>query len=206
MKRALVVSNGIGAEQAFPSTKEICFDVVQVVPSLALELAGYDLLVVPNGADHVAMFRNRVKVREFLDQGKALACFCGWFMDWIPGNRWIHDNEHPTKQVRHYKGDDPLGLLDGVDLGRLDHNEHGISGWWSCGYIQAATGANTLIYDTWGRSMVITDSVSTAGLMFLTASGPLGSYGRYYDATSPIARMYENFLNHICSANQLAIG
>lgn len=200
MKRALVVSNGIGAELAYPSTSEICFDVVQVVPNLALNLDIYDLLVVPNGADHVAMFRNRDKVRDFLRQGKSLACFCGWFMDWIPGNRWIHDNSHPTKQMRHFKGADSLGLLSGVDLSRLDHNQHGISGWWSCGYIQSSQGAETLIYDTWGRSIVVIDQASTAGLMFLTASGPIGNYGRYVDESNPIGQIYDNFLKYVCSS------
>ena len=193
MLKALVVSNDIGAEQAYPSSSDVEYATVQIGPDFCLDLTGFDLLVVPNGTDHVALFRNREKIREFLNDGKLLFCMCGWFLDWVPGNRWIHDNSKATRDVRHFPGVDVFNLLHGVDLSKLDHNSHGISGWWTCGYIKPADGAQVLIHDTWGRALVVVDDSTTRGLMFLTASGPVGDYSRYGD-TRPVGQMYENLI------------
>lgn len=193
MLKAIVVSNGIGAENAYLSNSEVDFEVVQIGPDFTLDLQGYELLVIPNGTDHVALYRNREKIREFLDHGNMLFCFCGWFLDWVPGNRWIHDNSKATRDVRHFSGDNYFSLLDGVDVAKLDHNSLGISGWWACGYIEPADGATVLISDTWGRAIVVVDDVTTPGLMFLTASGPVGDYRRYGD-TGPIGQIYQNLM------------
>jgi len=198
MLKAMVISNGIGAEDAYLSNSEVEFETVQIGPGFAIDLTGYHLLVIPNGTDHVALFRNRDRIREFLDQGNMLFCFCGWFLDWVPGNRWIHDNAKATRDVRHFAGENYLNLLAGVDLAKLDHNAHGISGWWSCGYIEPANEAKALIHDTWGRALVVVDDVTTRGLMFLTASGPVGDYGRFGD-TGPIGQIYENLIRFAVS-------
>ena len=194
MLRGLVVSNGIGAELGYPSRPEISFDSVEIDQDFELDPSGYDLIVAPNGTDHLALFRQRHVIREFLDAGHALLCCCGWFVDWVPHNRWIHDNSHATRDIRHFAGKDTLGLLQGVELAALDHNEYGISGWWACGFIEPASGADALIKDTWGRALVVVDSHTTKGLMLLTASGPIGDYSRVMGGSSPIGQLYENFL------------
>lgn len=203
MLRGLVVSNGIGGETAYPSDRHIRFDVVPIGEAFDLSLAGYDLLVAPNGTDHVALYRQRHTIAASLDAGGALLCCCGWFLDWVPGNRWIHDNSHPTREMRHVVGVDRHGLLRGVDLSQLDHNRHGISGWWACGYIEPAAQADVLIRDTWGRAVVVLDAQTTRGTMLLTASGPLGDYSRYGVAAGPTQVLYDNFLNHL-AARQMA--
>lgn len=196
MVRTLVIANGTGSEEAFPDREGFQIDVVQVGPRFQPDLTDYSLLIVPNGADHVAMFRIRDSVRAFLDRGGSLFCFCGWFLDWIPGHRWVHDNTHPTREMRHHAGEDPQGLLQGVDLTQLDHNRHGISGWWACGYIEPAKGANVLIRDPWGRALVVADDSTTPGFLFLTASGPLGDYSRYGER-GPLLRLYENAMDFV---------
>ena len=196
MKRALVISNGIGAERAFPNREDVCFEVAQVGPDFSVDLAGYDILIAPNGTDHVALYRMRQQIRNFLEAGNSLLCFCGWFLDWVPGNRWIHDNSKPTRDVRHFVGEDQLGLLDEVNLTALDHNRHGISGWWACGFIEPAPGATVLIKDTWDRALVVVDTVTTNGLMILTASGPLGDYSHRGRGTSPLSCLYDNVIRH----------
>ncbi len=197
MLRGLVVSNGIGGEGAYPSNDRVQFDVVEIGGDRELSLEGYDLLVAPNGTDHVALYQQRQVIHEFLNAGGALLCCCGWFLDWVPGNRWVHDNSHPTFEVRHRVGVDRNGLLTDVDLGHLDRNEHGISGWWSCGYIKPAAGADVLIEDTWGRAIVVFDAQSTRGTMLLTASGPLGDYRRYGVEAGPTQILYDNYLNYV---------
>lgn len=201
--RGLVISSGIGAEEAFSNRPEIEFGVAQVGPHFDPDLSNYDVLIAPNGTDHVALYRIKDKIRAFLDRGGAVCCFCGWFTDWIPGNRWIHDNSHPTREHRHILGDDPHDLMHGVDLARLDHNRHGISGWWACGYIEPANGANVLIKDPWERALVIYDDVTTPGAIYATASGPIGDYTRYEAKGSPISVMYENLLTHLTHRAQV---
>lgn len=194
--KALVIDNGTGAAAAYPDREGLTFDVARTGPDFAPVLDACDLLVVPNGADHVAMHAIRDDVRRFLARGGALFCFCGWFLDWIPGHRWVHDNSHPTREMRHFAGDDPLGLLRGVDLKGFDFNRHGISGWWACGYIETPAGAHVVIRDTWGRTVAVADDATTGGFLFLTASGPVGDYSRYGD-TGPVGQLYNNLLQYV---------
>jgi len=194
--RALIIDNGIGADGAFPDRPEVVFDRAATGPGFAPDLSCYDLLVVPNGSDHVAMFGMRDQVREMLDAGKAVFCFCGWFTDWVPGNRWIHDNEHPTREMRHFAANDPHGLLQGFDLAYLDHNQHGISGWWACGYIETADPNSVLVRDTWGRAVIVADESTTPGFMFLTASGPVGDFPST-SSWSPLGTLYRNALDFV---------
>lgn len=192
--RGIIISNGIGSENSFKNRSEITFDHIIVDKDFEVDLTSYDLLIVPNGADHVAMYRIRDQVQAMLQAGKAVFCFCGWFTDWLPGNRWMHDNTHPTRDVRHHIGHDSHNLLENFPLERLDQNEHGISGWWACGYIESSHPENVLIEDTWGRALVVVDERTTPGLMILTASGPLGDFGTHSD-WGFLTELYENFLS-----------
>jgi hypothetical protein len=67
--------------------------------------------------------------------------------------------------------------MNNVAVEELTFN-HGISGWWSCGYIKAAAGAEVILEDTWQRPIIVLDELSTNGTIILTASGPLGD-GNY---------------------------
>ena len=197
MLSALVISNGIGAADAYQSNADIRCDVVEVGTGFRFDATEYDVLLVPNGSDHVALLHARDDVRAFLDGGGALFCFCGWFTNWIPGNRWVHDNTHPTRDVRHRLGTDRHGLFAGVDLAKFDHNRHGISGWWACGYIEPAPGADAVLLDTWGRALVVLDETTTPGLILATASGPLGDFGDY--GGGALAAVYRNLLRYVAS-------
>jgi hypothetical protein len=74
--------------------------------------------------------------------------------------------------VRYRARRDRRGLLAGVPLDHLNFS-HGMSGWWACGFIEPAPGADVVLEDTWGRPVVVLDEATTAGAMLLTASGPL---------------------------------
>ena len=89
-------------------------------------------------------------------------------------------------------GPDPHGLLQGLDLDQLNFS-HGMSGWWACGYIQAAPGADVLLADTWQRPIVVLDEVSTAGRMLLTASGPLADVTYAGQSDTALVALYRNF-------------
>jgi hypothetical protein len=39
------------------------------------------------------MSKIKDKVANFLNDGKALFCFDGWFTNWVPNNQWIMSND-----------------------------------------------------------------------------------------------------------------
>lgn len=151
-----IVSNGI---EAIHSHAEL-IDAGAITPQR-------DLLVVPNGSDHVALWRARDAVRAHLDLGGGLFVEDGWFTDWVPNNRWVHDNTYPTRDVRYSVHNDRHGLFTGINLDAFNVQD-GISGWWACGFIEPSATADVVLVDTWNRPVVVVD-----GAMFLTASGPL---------------------------------
>ncbi|RSK41247.1 hypothetical protein [Hymenobacter perfusus] len=201
MLHALLISNGIsGLESYYVSNELVQYTTCLITRDFDPDLTPYDLLVVPNGSDHVAMLRIKEKVDRFLAAGKALVCCDGFFTAWVPGNQWVMDNAHPTRDVRYFPaGPDRHGLLRNLALDELNFS-HGMSGWWACGYLQAAPGADVLLADTWQRPIVVLDEVSTPGRMLLTASGPLADVTYAGRPTGAPVTLYRNFLHLISTS------
>jgi hypothetical protein len=193
--QAAVVCNATGAADAYLATGSGSnFRRIPTGPAFALDLDGIDLLLVPNGTDHVAMARAVPAVLAFLERGGTLACFDGWVTPWVPGHEWVMDNQYRTIDVRYRAGRDRFGLLEGVDIEALTFR-HGISGWWACGYIEAARGADLLLGDIWGRPIMVVDTTTTPGAMILTASGPVGPATEVADQSArALDRLYDNIL------------
>ena len=203
MLQALLISNGlVGLEKYYVSNELVQYTTCLITKDFDPDLMPYDLLVVPNGSDHVAMLKIKDQVRAFLDAGKALVCCDGFFTAWVPGNQWVMDNSRRTQDVRYLAGSDSQGLLHHLDLDELNFS-HGMSGWWACGYIQAAPGAEVLLADTWQRPVVVLDEVSTAGRMLLTASGPLADVTYAGRSESALVTLYRNFL-HLLSTSPVS--
>lgn len=194
MLHALLISNGLqGLEKYYVSNERVHYTTCLITKDFDPDLLPYDVLVVPNGSDHVAMLKIRDKVRAFLDAGRALVCCDGFFTAWVPGNQWVMDNSRRTMDVRYAPGTDRHHLLANLDLDQLNFS-HGMSGWWACGYIQAAPGADVLLADTWQRPTVVLDEVSTNGRMLLTASGPLADVSYASQSDSALVALYRNFM------------
>ncbi len=202
MIKALIISNGIEGvgENMFQYSGKLDCTVANVTENFDVDLEPYDLLIVPNGADHVAMLKIKDKVAEFLDRGKALFCFDGWFTNWIPGNKWVHDNSKKTIDIRYKIKTDRYGLFRGIDVADLNFS-HGISGWWAVGYIEPTEGADVVIIDTWERPLLVVDEISSKGLMVLSASAPIAdyTYGTTddMDSAESIAQLYRNCVDHL---------
>lgn len=80
MLQALLISNGlVGLESYYVSNEQVRYTTCLITKDFDPDLMPYDLLVVPNGSDHVAMLKIKDKVRDFLDQGRALVCCDGFF-------------------------------------------------------------------------------------------------------------------------------
>jgi len=200
MIRAAVIDNGlswIGA--CYPANAAIDFARLPARSAHASDLHQYDWVVVPNGSDHVALWRARAAVSSVLERGGVLTCGDGWFTDWVPGNRWIHDNSQPTALVRYRIRSDRHGLLRDIDLDDFNFRD-GISGWWACGYIEAAPGAEVLLEDTWGRPVLVLDEHSTPGKMLLSASGPLAEN---HGGNAGIDRFWQRALQFLAGTRPL---
>ncbi len=80
MIRAAVVSSGLPwIASCYRSCPAIDFRLAPASRPEGPDLADADWAVVPNGSDHVAMWRARAAVRELLARGGALICDDGWF-------------------------------------------------------------------------------------------------------------------------------
>lgn len=174
LKIALIDSGVTGGSSYFGATAGVRYRHERITADWQPDFSGDDVIVVPNGANHVALYEARTAIRDLLDRGGTLACFCGFFTPWIPGHVWHHDNRHPLKVVRYAPSADPLGLLEGVDIAELSTEAHGISGWWACGEIRSEHPGSTLLQDNFGRVVMVADTRTTPGLIVATASGPVG--------------------------------
>ena len=204
MLEAAYIDNGVeGLARMFRANQRVRYTPLPVTSNFSPDLDPFDLLIVPNGSDHVAMARIAPKIHRFLDQGKTLFCFDGWTTNWVPGNTWVYDCSKPTKEIRYFEGTDRHGLLKGVPMDELVFM-HGISGWWACGYIEAGEGADVLLADTWDRAIIVVDERTTAGTMILTASGPLADCDIDGEETG-LSLLYRHFLE-LAAGRAAAIG
>ena len=206
MLQAVVISNHIeGLEKYYRSNDQVQYTIYPITKAFNPDLQPYDLLIVPNGSDHIAMEKIRNGVYDFLQRGKALICCDGWFTDWIPGNRWQMDNSKKSIDTRYFVKDDPQAFFEGLDIDEFIFS-NGISGYWACGYIQPAAGAQVLLEDTWQRPVIVMDESSTNGIIFLTASGPLAD-GRYDPSAlkakeSALSALYKRWISYIIKRKQ----
>ncbi len=201
MVHAAVISNQIvGLDDYFQSNPQVAYTFLPVDGRTDHDFLPYDLLVVPNGTDQIAVARLRPRIDEFLAAGKTVFCFDGWFTDWVPGNQWVMDNTKKTIDIRYAVKTDRRGLFDGLPVEDFTFM-HGISGWWACGYIQPAPAADVVLEDTWGRAIVVLDETSTNGKLFLTASAPLGdsSYALTDDEAlyASLAKLYRRAVERL---------
>jgi len=201
MIEAAVISNGLqGVHAYFISNHRVRYHFLEVDEHFNPDLAPYELLVVPNGCDHIAMAKIKDSVKHFLDAGKSLFCMDGWFTDWVPGNQWVMDNSKKSIDVRYTLCTDRHNLFNDINIDSFIFS-HGISGWWSCGYIIPAPHADVILKDTWNRAIIVLDETTTNGVMFLTASAPLGdTAGQATDdrnSMKDLVKLYQQLLDLI---------
>lgn len=204
MLTAALIHNGVhGTERHFADTAQLRYRVERVGRAWRPDFSNDDLVVVPNGADHVALYAARTAIDAVLSRGGAVLCFCGCFTPWLPGAVWIHDNSRPNREVRYRVTADPLGLMDGVDPARLSTEPHGISGWWACGFLRTVHSSSVVLMDTWQRPVLIADTLSTPGLIVATASGPLGDSDPAMSSGEGPLRLYRNIIRAVIARKRL---
>jgi hypothetical protein len=86
MIRTAVIDNGLSyVRSCYRSSEAIDFAFVPAQMAHASSLHAHDWVMVPNGCDHVALWRARGAVAAVLARGGAVVCGEGWFTDWVPG-------------------------------------------------------------------------------------------------------------------------
>ncbi len=202
MLKAAVISNNVeGIEHMFTTNNKIAYTLLEITSIFDPDFTGYDLLVVPNGSDNIALYRIREKILQFLNQGKVLFCFDGWYTNWVPGNKWIMNTDYKTIDIRYHLVNDKHKLFEGIDFDKFNFT-HGISGWWACGYIETSQPQDVLMADTWNRPIIVIDEHSTEGLMVLTASGPMadllfGTNSEGQTSWDEIGRFYQKLIDFV---------
>jgi hypothetical protein len=71
------------------------------------------------------------------------------FTNWLTAN---HEYWFKSIDQRYTVKSDQYNLLENVTIDDLIYNNN-ISGWWSCGYIEAAQEAEIILQDTWNRPL-----------------------------------------------------
>lgn len=173
MNIALVDNGVFGLDQYYVAAPGVRYRHVRVTARWRPDFGDDDVVLVPNGADHVALFEARHALAGVLARGGVVLCFCGFFTPWLPGNQWRHDIGAPLATLRYELAHDPLGLFDEVAPESLCVDAHGIRGGWACGAIDTAHEASVVLRDNVGRVLMVADRCSTRGLIIATASGPL---------------------------------
>ena len=196
-----VVYNGTeGSDALYINSEFAIYTLIRVSYPVNVNLDDIDVLLVPNGCDHVFMYRIKDDIKRFLNQGKTLLCFDGWFTDWIPGNKWIMDNTKKSIDVKINVHEDPYSIMKDVDINHLNRS-NGISGWWACGYIEPAVDSIIILKDTWNRPLLVLDECPTKGVMILSASAPISdnTYATTSDKDSAasVAGLYRNIINYL---------
>lgn len=174
---ALIHSGIAGTEAWFQERDDVRYRIERIRDRWLPDFSRDEMILVPNGANHVALYEARAAIHAFLARGGVLVCCCGFFTPWIPGNGWRHDNSKPLRDVRYALVRDDLRLFEGVNIDDLTFESHGISGWWACGEITTAHADSVVLVDNWQRVLMVADRRSTPGLIVATASGPLYDSG-----------------------------
>ncbi len=203
MQIALIDSGVAGTEQWYVGDSTHHYRCERISAHWQPSFDKDDVVLVPNGANHVALYEQRAQLHDFLARGGVVLCFCGFFTPWLPGNQWRHDIGRDLRQLRYDVVSDEFGLFEGVEAEELCSDTHGIRGGWACGDIQSHYADSVVLMDNFQRRLLIADRRSTAGLIIATASGPLGD-----DAPDAAAhgarRLYRNILR-ACRAHREAI-
>ena len=203
-----VLDNGIGYIPEAYGPERLAGHAVTIIPSLefgSANLNDYDIFIAPNGTDHEALYRNRHIVRAFLDNGGALLCFCGWHRDWIPGSRWRMQMNISLRTYEITFPDPDHPLLKGVRIEEVNIN-NGKRGFWTCGHIEAAEGAEVLMVNNLNEPVMIADRKTTPGLIIATASGPLPGFSDDAEGERPHSFdiLFDNILRYCQAASSRA--
>ncbi|MEO7530059.1 MAG: hypothetical protein ABIS69_01570 [Sediminibacterium sp.] len=205
MIQAMVINTGArGVKHSYLSTPDIEFTHIYIAKDFDVNLDGYDLLFLPNGSDHLALYTIRHRISDFLAKGGMLFNFSGWFMNYIPGSQWVMSTDIKSIDVRYYANTDRYGLLKDVAIDQLIYR-NGISGWWACGYIETNPNADIVLKDTLGRGIIILDEHTTNGTIVCVSGGPVTDK-KFGDDTGgqmhPVNQLFANFLQFAISKKQ----
>jgi len=167
------------------------FMPVNVYDLPTIDLRRYDVLIVPRSVDQVALNDYRRVIREFLDMPGILVVLGDYHGNWLPGcspGGFTPEDDQPlVKAMAH----PVLETIEPADM----HWHKGINGLCSHGHLQPPTGAQTIIRNGRGDTILYEDRVSTRGIILAGSQFDLFCHAFSEDAGA--IRALENLLTWV---------
>lgn len=140
-----------------------------------VDLSRFAGLFVPGLADQEFLWRERARIRAFLDGGKVLVFSGHLFRPWLPGG-----SAFVPKAIRSFRDylvqiARPHPIFEGVDPQDLTFRK-GVAGFFSRGHHPPPDGAEVLLTLAGGEPIVYLDRHSTRGTILAHAGNDLLGY------------------------------
>lgn len=154
------------------------------LPSADLE--PYIALIITGNVDQELLYRERRKIRDFLDAGKVLV-FSGHLLHpWLPGAGTFIPKEIRSSRDYAIKIATPHPIFEGVKEEDLTFRR-GVAGFFARGHNPPPEGAEVLLELAGGEPVVYVDRRSTKGVILAHSGYDLLAHGldRLYDDGAP---------------------
>ncbi|MCI0687899.1 MAG: hypothetical protein L0Y54_11775, partial [Sporichthyaceae bacterium] len=141
----------------------------------AADMAGYVGLIVAGSVDQELLWRERARIRDFLDGGRVLAFSGHLFRPWLPGAGLF-----VPKTIRSFRAYTvrlvrPHAVFAGVHEDDLTFRR-GVAGFFARGHHPPPDGAEIIATLADGEPVVYVDRVSSGGTMLVHAGNDLLGY------------------------------
>ncbi|WP_282938930.1 aspartate/tyrosine/aromatic aminotransferase [Paenibacillus sp. RC67] len=148
------------------------------VPLYELEqhsLESYEALIIPNNIDEEFLYKHRGRVADFLDLGRIVISFAQTFLPWLP-NKTLWQRSPLSINARTVLVNTEHLIFKGVTEYDLNYRR-GVKGFFSRGYFDAPEGAEVVLKDNEGATVVYIDRSTTKGTILAGAGTDLLGYG-----------------------------
>ncbi|QHZ54398.1 phosphate starvation-inducible protein PhoH [Brevibacillus sp. NSP2.1] len=150
------------------------------------DLSPYKCLVITGLIDQELLYRQKDKIRRFLDEKKVLVFSGNLFLPWLPGgSRFVPKQirSHADYEVRIAK-EHPI--FAGVETYDMTYNK-GVAGFFARGHHPLPEGAEVLLTLPGGEPITYIDRTSTKGTILVHAGNDLFGYNHPGKSTGRIA-------------------
>jgi hypothetical protein len=157
------------------------FTYIDIYDLPEYDLTGHKCLVIAGPIDQEFLYKEKEKIRLFLDQKKVLV-FCGnLFRPWLPGGSMFVPKairKHSDYNVSIHQ---PHPIFEGVLPDDMTYNK-GVAGFFARGHHPLPHGAEVLLTLPGGEPITYIDRQSTQGTILVHSGGDL--FGYYYPGKS----------------------
>ncbi|MDQ6669867.1 MAG: hypothetical protein M3069_03815 [Chloroflexota bacterium] len=179
--RKAIVTAGVSYHHALtqPGQPLADFFRLDVHELAALDLAAFDLVVVPRSVSGDALWLRRHEFARFLDAGGVLLAFGEAWTNWFPGCRW--EPECSEDLLPPVLADHPL--LRNITPAALHWHGKGPR-WCNHGHLVPPADAEVLVANTRGDAWLYVDRAGSAGVIMAATNLDLDTHAFHGNATA----------------------